>query len=261
MTLEWHDGRLVARDASEDTELLAADSWLVDDGMVRGLECHESRFARACHVQRQIPLDTTISFLRAARTAIPARGRWFPRVELDAVGVFRLRLRRAPTFPATALLLDQGVPDQRHQPRIKGPDLASLTKLRHEAEAAGAGEALIVTGDGCVAEATLSSVIWWRGDTLCLPPPRLPLLAGVTRALVVRTAANQDVEVRYDVCRVEDIRDCEVWLLSSLRGIWPVAGWVSSSGEAGGDRPVPRVPGRAQAWQRMLESWARPIPG
>ena len=67
------------------TDLLAADSWLVDDGRVRAVERHWARFGATCREHGVEP--GALADLRAAVAgAVPARGRWFPRVDLRADG-------------------------------------------------------------------------------------------------------------------------------------------------------------------------------
>ena len=61
------------------TELLAADSWLVDDGRVRGLERHWARFAATCSEHGVTP-EALAAFRADVERAVPADGRWFPRV-------------------------------------------------------------------------------------------------------------------------------------------------------------------------------------
>lgn len=64
--------------------LLVADSWLVRDGRVRGLERHRERFLRACGEAGGPPLRRLLEFWRDMTEALPRSGEWFPRVELAA---------------------------------------------------------------------------------------------------------------------------------------------------------------------------------
>jgi aminodeoxychorismate lyase len=68
-------------------------------------------------------------------------------------------------------------------------------KLRHvlaraEAETAGADEALLLNADGHVAEAAAANVFWWEPPGLRTPPVATGALAGVTRAAILRLAAQ-----------------------------------------------------------------------
>jgi hypothetical protein len=67
------------------TELLAADSWLVVDGRVRGVERHWARFAATCH-EHGVEPDALAALRADVEDAVPSEGRWFPRVELRPDG-------------------------------------------------------------------------------------------------------------------------------------------------------------------------------
>ncbi|GAA3354780.1 hypothetical protein GCM10017744_014710 [Streptomyces antimycoticus] len=82
-TLMWReDGGLMPSRAVPDAALLAADSWLVDDGRVRGLDRHRRRFVAACVEASGDSPARIESFWRDAIAALPRTERWFPRVEL-----------------------------------------------------------------------------------------------------------------------------------------------------------------------------------
>jgi hypothetical protein len=77
----WTDGVLApAPDAAGSGPLLAADSWLVVDGAARAADAHWARFGAACRADG-VEID---GFRAAVAAALPASGRWFPRVELGA---------------------------------------------------------------------------------------------------------------------------------------------------------------------------------
>src|SRR5690242_12328251 len=96
----WRDGSLEARD---DCDILpatieAADSWLVDDGLVRGLDLHRTRFMTSIPRGRYKQVDPD-AFWTASLAAIPRSGAWFPRVELRTQLLrpqLLFRLREAP---------------------------------------------------------------------------------------------------------------------------------------------------------------------
>ena len=60
------------------TALLVADSFLVDDGRVRGLSLHRARFTASCSAHG---IDAG-GFFDAVIAELPREGRWFPRLEL-----------------------------------------------------------------------------------------------------------------------------------------------------------------------------------
>lgn len=248
--LDWHGDRLVAVPAEPGT-LLVADSWLVEDGRARGLDLHRQRFAGAC-AALGVPTD---AFWPDAVARLPRAGQWFPRVELvDVAGkpLLRLRIRPAPERLDSARVWVPGEPDPRRHPRRKGPDLDRLADLRRGGARHGAQEVLLTTPAGVVLEAANSSLLWWEDDELCLPDPELPVLPGVTVALVRRLAERDGVPVRHRARRLADLAGREVWLANALHGIRPVTAWV------GADQPVGEAV-RCARWRRWWLASAHPI--
>lgn len=119
-----------------------------------------------------------------------------------------------------------GQADPRTVPRRKGPDLGALARVRERASGEGAEEAVLVAPSGSVLEAATASVLWWEDDTLCLPPPRLPVLPGVTVALVQERARREGIPVAHRERTVAGLDGREVWLVNALHGIRPVTGWI-----------------------------------
>jgi branched-subunit amino acid aminotransferase/4-amino-4-deoxychorismate lyase len=192
------------------------DSWLVTDGRGRAVDAHLRRFARACASLYGVRAG---EFACAALARIPARGRWFPRLELavtDAGGaVLSLWLRPAPPLGGTVRLWLPPEPDQRVLPRVKGPDLPYLTRLR---EAAADDEPLLVSAEGHVLEGATTSVLWWRGNTLCAPPAEL-VLPSVTRTLLLDAATARGIPVRIDLATPAELRPLRVWAVNALHGV------------------------------------------
>jgi branched-subunit amino acid aminotransferase/4-amino-4-deoxychorismate lyase len=214
------------------SELLAADSWLVEDGRVRALERHFDRFRAACAVRGGVARYEVDDFLDHCRKSLPSSGRWFPRVELRDTGL-HLAMRAAPERRTEIRLWIDDQPDRRTVPGLKGPDLALLAERRDAAVRAGADEAVVLDGDGAVLEGSTTSLLWWRGDTLCAPPSDAAVLPGVTRALILAEARRAGIAVRYELSRPVDLDGLEVWAVNALHGIRPVAGWRPGSVTAG----------------------------
>jgi branched-subunit amino acid aminotransferase/4-amino-4-deoxychorismate lyase len=253
--LEW-DPRagLVRGDddpAAAGEPLLAADSWLVDAGRVRALDRHLRRFTSACD---GTPAAARIeAFLSAAVAALPRTGQWFPRLELTAGHRLRLRIRPAPPLADTVRVWVADAPDARTAPRRKGPDLTYLAGLRTRAGAAGADDALLLDEAGVVLEAAHASVLWWDGDALCVPDPRLAVLPGVTAGTVLDRASALGVPVRHRQARLDELSGHETWLLNALHGIRPVVAWV------GADLPVGPAE-RIASWRHWLASRMAALP-
>jgi branched-subunit amino acid aminotransferase/4-amino-4-deoxychorismate lyase len=220
--------------------IAAAESFLVDDGRVRGLDRHRARFARGCAEAGIDPAGPWAALERA----LPASGRWFPRLEVRADGVPHVAMRPAPPREPEVVTWVFDGPDPRRTPRRKGPDLERLGALRAEAARHGAGEALLTDDDGRLLEGAYTSLLWWEGDTLWTVPDDAPVLDGVTRALLLDLAGRDGVEVRRRRPLPGELGGREVWLTSALHGIRAV---------------VPGPAPRAVAWQARLEALAVPV--
>ena len=148
----WRDDHLEARDDCDvlPATIEAADSWLVADGLVRGLDLHRTRFMTSIPRGRYLQLNPD-AFWAAAIDAIPRVGRWFPRVELRTQLLkpqLLFRLREAPELKRSIVLATHTGRDPRTAPRVKGPDLEAMTRLRTQAQKLGADEAALLTREG-----------------------------------------------------------------------------------------------------------------
>jgi branched-chain amino acid aminotransferase len=109
------------------------------------------------------------------------------------------------------------------------------------ARAAGAYEALIVDGRGCVVEGATSNVFAVLGDgTLLTPPEEDGILLGITRETLLELAIEQKLSVRYESLPLEELAaSAEVFVCSSIREVVPV---VRIDGRrVGGGRPGPHT--------------------
>ena len=194
-TFRWRDGALVARDDCDiaPAAVEAADSWLVTEGRVLALDVHRGRFFTAIPRGRYRQLDPS-AFWDAAIAAIPRTGDWFPRVELRSrLGGPELlfRLREAPARHRSIVLSTFHGREPRRSPRVKGPDLEAMLRLRTEAQSGGADEAVLLSPEGWVAEGSTTCLAWWRGDALAIPSPAIARIDSVT----LRTVGGTDETV------------------------------------------------------------------
>ena len=236
--------------------LAVADSWLLRDGRVRGLGRHRERFLRACGDSGGPSLRRLVDFWQDMTAALPRTGEWFPRVELGADSrELRLLLRHAPTLGTGVRVWAAGQLDPRTIPRRKGPDLDVLARVRQRAATEGADEAVLIAPSGLVLEGATTSVLWWEDDTLCLPSPQLPVLAGVTAALIQERAQRTGIRVAHRERTLTDLDGREVWLVNALHGIRPVTEWT------GRTHPLMRAgrPVRATEWRPWLENLTEPL--
>jgi branched-subunit amino acid aminotransferase/4-amino-4-deoxychorismate lyase len=230
------------------TDLLAADSWLVEDGRVRAVDRHWMRFSRTCR-ENGVERRALAAFRAEVERALPGQGRWFPRVELRADGELAVRLRPAPPREPAVVAWIADVADPRRTPRRKGPDLERLDALRDRAAAHGAGEAVLVDADGRLLEGAFTSLLWWEGETLCAVSDDAPILPGITRALLIELARQRDTPVAQRRPAPDELTGRETWLVSALHGIRAVTRWADG-GPSAGAAP------RAAVWQRGLDDFA-----
>ena len=257
--LVWLGGALRPAGEAPDGALLAADSWLVDDGRVRGYDHHWARFGGWCEQLRIDPGE--LQHFRAAVTdALPREGRWFPRVDLvgsamggggDAQLMLRLRPAPAPVHEARVLLAEPG--DLRAYPQRKGPDLGLLLGLRAQARAAGADELVLRDAGGRLLEGALSSLLWWDDDALGSAPDHVTL-PSITRELLLDIARARDVEVQRRLALPCELDGSETWLANAAHGICHVTAWLDGGPAAG---PAER----AGPWRAALDATARHLDG
>ncbi len=235
--------------------LEVADSWLVSDGTVLAIELHRSRFLSSVQARGFEPA-TAEEFWEAAIAAIPRVGEWFPRVELLSLGgavQFLFRLRSAPERALSIVLATHEGADPRTAPSIKGPDLASMLRLRTAAQQRGADDAVLLSPLGFVVEGAHTSLLWWRGDTLCAPVPEFERIDSVTAKSIITLATALGVEVYYEAVTPAELDGLEIWAVNALHGIRIVTAWIDGPSTA-------EQPGRLRKWRRLLDTLRKPLP-
>jgi branched-subunit amino acid aminotransferase/4-amino-4-deoxychorismate lyase len=252
----WHNSRLVPLDYCDmtDTTVEVADSWLVTAGTVLGIGLHRQRFLESMSTGDRAATDAD-AFWDATIALIPAEGDWFPRVELQRRAASLLlvfRLRSAPERHRNLVEATWLDGDPRTVPRIKGPDLAAMTRLRTAVQSRGASEAVILTNDGYVVEDSHSGLLWWRGDILCGPPATFDRVDSVTVRSVLTLAAALGVETYEEAVTPGEIADTELWSLNALHGIRIVTEWIDGPALA-------QLPGRLTLWRARMDALRKPI--
>ena len=81
---------------------------------------------------------------------------------------------------------------------------------------------LLVGGDGAALEASRASLFAVGDDWLATPPADGRILPGIARRRTIETARSTGVEVREEPLPLASLRDREVFLAGSVRGIEPV---------------------------------------
>lgn len=262
ITYRWVGGTAStpALEPRDDCDVLpatieAADSWLVTDGTVLALDLHRARFMTSIPRGRYLQLDPG-GFWDAAIAAIPRTGDWFPRVELRTQLVrpqLLFRLREAPARSRSIVLATHHGRDPRTTPRVKGPDLETMVRLRTGVQKKGAGDAVILTRDGYIAEGATTCLAWWRGDALVIPDNEIERIDSVTLRSVLALATATGVDILRESATPEELDGCEVWALNALHGIRIVTSWVDGPA-------VAEEPGRLDTWRRRLDALRLPLP-
>lgn len=225
--LTWSGTRgLYVEPAHPEVPPRVVDSWLVEQGRARGLTLHRERFFQGCEdTCREVAADVD-EFFGAVAGVLPRSGRWFPRVEAYESSL-RLWLRPAPALRAQTVVWIPPLPDPRLRPRLKGPDLELLGRLRDSAGAMGADDALLWAPDGTALETAHSALVWWRNGVLYLPRQDLPVLSSVTVALLLDLADRAGIGVERGACSVSELGNVEAWTANALHGLAPVSAWIT----------------------------------
>jgi Amino-transferase class IV len=241
----WHEGVLEPLDYCDvtDTAIVVADSWLVSDGVTLGLDLHRARFFATAPAEPE--------YWDAVIRAIPRTGDWFPRVEYHANGRWLFRLRSAPERSRAAVLATWHGPDPRTAPRIKGPDLHSMLRIRTSVQPA--NEAILLSPDGFIVEGAYSGVLWWRGEILCTPPAELDRVDSVTARTILTLATALGLDTLDEAVTPSEVEGTELWVVSALHGIRIAPEWIDGPALA-------EQPGRLAKWRARLDKLRRPLP-
>ncbi|MBI4703734.1 MAG: aminotransferase class IV [Deltaproteobacteria bacterium] len=153
--------------------------------------------------------------------------------------------------------------DAAHSAKL-GNYLASALALR-DARAAGASDALVLDRAGGIVEGTTANVFFVRRQrpdgppVLVTPALEAGVLEGITRAVVLRVAQEEGLQVRFAAPTVAEARQTdEVFLTSSVREIVPV---VRIDGEpVGAGRPGEITRALHRALRRHAGAGDAPMP-
>ncbi len=120
--------------------------------------------------------------------------------------------------------------------RVKSLNCLDNVMSREQAQAGGAGTALLLNTRGLLAEASTASLFIMRGGTLLTPPLDDGALPGVTRGAVLDLAAAAGMDAREVSLALDDLLGAdEAFLTGAVMGVMPLA---SVDGRAiGGGRP------------------------
>jgi branched-chain amino acid aminotransferase len=143
-------------------------------------------------------------------------------------------------------------------PRIKSLNYLKNVLAKIDAGRAGAQEAIMLNGDGFIAECSADNLFVVRGTSLLTPSPQDGALDGITRAAVLSLAAEAGVEARearlgrYDVYTAD-----ECFLSGTGAEVMPV---VEVDGRQIGDGTPGRLTRRFQeAFHALARSEGEPV--
>jgi 4-amino-4-deoxychorismate lyase len=106
---------------------------------------------------------------------------------------------------------------------VKSTSYAVNMAAHEEARRRGAGDAIFVAADGSVLEGPTTNIWWRRGSTLRTPALDLGILAGVTRAWVLRLARECGYHVKEGWFPLADLATAdEAFTSSSIRELMPI---------------------------------------
>jgi branched-chain amino acid aminotransferase len=223
----------------DDRGFLAADgvfeTALLHDGGFFRLGQHLERFAASAAAMR-IAAPAAADLDAIVRRVVRENG-----MRSAAIRITLTRGVRNPTLLVTARLPD---PAQARDARrgwhlitaaTRRPSTASVPAqlkalgrtyallARHEAAAAGADDALLLTDDGYACEGPTWNIFWRTGDSLCTPALEAGVLAGVTRSVISDLAPAAGLSVREGPFPRPDLdRADEIFATMTSVGIVPV---------------------------------------
>jgi branched-chain amino acid aminotransferase len=121
---------------------------------------------------------------------------------------------------------------------LKTTSRADYVYARVEARNAGADDALFLTTDGYLSEATSANLFLVRGHELATPALACAILPGTTRDWILRWGAAVGLRVAEDLLTTRDLHEAdEAFLSSSVAGILPVTRFAGEPVGAGSPGP------------------------
>ena len=108
-------------------------------------------------------------------------------------------------------------------PRIKSSNKLRAVMAVAEAKAAGADEALRLDPQNQVLEGATSTLFMVRDAVLWTPPLQAGILEGITRAKIIQLAQSMKLPIYERSFDLQTLLGAEeVFICSSIRGLWPV---------------------------------------
>lgn len=127
-----------------------------------------------------------------------------------------------PDFMRTCLVRTRKIPKEALDPSIKSSNFLNNIMAKKEAKENGCSEGVMLSMSGHIAEGTISNVFWVKDKTLFTPEIGVGILPGITRALVLELAEEENIQVS-EGCFYPDVllQSDAVFLTNSLMGLMP----------------------------------------
>jgi D-alanine transaminase len=139
---------------------------------------------------------------------------------------------------------------------IKSTNLLGNVLAAQAAKEAGCLEALLVLQDGTLTEGTHTSFFSVRNGELLTAPNGPAILPGITRALVLRLAAEAGVPAREQLLKLDDLGTVsELFLTGTTSEVMPVVRVDGRSIGNGQPGPITRRP--QEAYRRAMANFLR----
>jgi branched-chain amino acid aminotransferase len=103
---------------------------------------------------------------------------------------------------------------------IKSINYLDNIAAKQEAEKYGAHDAIILSGDGHVAETSVANIFGISGDTLWTPDEETGILCGLARDFVLEWAEKSEFEISFDPKTPDELRSFDaVFTANALQGL------------------------------------------
>lgn len=254
--IEWHEHIERLRDGAAALAIHLPPEQVILQGL---LELLEVEHLSGPGDDRLAPGDAAVR-ITVSRGSLDRRGTLPPGWEVAHATVAIQAWAHVPTPVSTLASGIRAVTSRIHRDPasplagIKSTSRADYVYARLEAERAGVDEALFLTTDGRVSEATSANVFAIFGERLRTPTVGAAILAGTTRTWLLEHPAVRDlglVPEAVDLTPAELLAAGEAFLTSTVAGLVPL---VALDGQPiGGGEPGTRTLALREARERWID--------
>jgi branched-subunit amino acid aminotransferase/4-amino-4-deoxychorismate lyase len=189
-------------------------------GMLPFLERHVTRLVDSCPAVDLMPPPEDL-LAEATAHGLRPPGNRVVRVEWNGASLVwedRELPSHEPIHLALADEIHTGYP-------VKSSERQVFDRAAREVEARGAGEPLLLTQQGWIAEGARYAIAWLEDDRLRAPELSLQILPSIGGARLREVASDLGLEVETGRFGVAALGDRPIVLVNAVRGVVPVASW------------------------------------